>query len=153
MSFLQENFMFGNLSPCVQAVHNNRDILLETLTRLGISQVCITYEGGGDSGDVENVSVEPDALSPLLDTETVVVWQRSFVQGRYEQMYALDAAKPHSLADALKYFALDWLELGYSGWEINEGAQGTVTIDVAERRCVLEHRQFYTESTLYEDEL
>lgn len=136
-----------------QAMQKNRKILLDALTRLGISKASIAYMGCGDSGGAENVTVEPADLAPALESENLAVWEWCSWLGTGRAAYRLDPEKPRSLDSALKLFVLDWLALEHPGWEINEGCQGTVTITVADNRCFMEHTEFYTESDLYEHSL
>lgn len=135
------------------ALDSNRTILLEALSLLGIQKVFVTYEGGGDSGDVEQVSVEPASLEHHLHEHRLAVWCLRYSTALQHDFLARDIEKPIPLIDALKQFALDWLEVAYPGWEINDGARGVVVIHVTEQSCRLEHHQFYVESQLYEHTL
>lgn len=136
-----------------QAINNNRNLLLDWLATLGASTVYVTYEGGGDSGDAESVLVEPPELESHLVSDCIALWQMQFSLETRQTSYTREENNPLPLGEALKVFALDWLEFAYPGWEINDGAQGVVTFKVAERRCELEHRQFYTECQVYEHAL
>jgi hypothetical protein len=50
-------------------------------------------------------------------------------------------------------FAMRWVDSLYGGWENNDGACGTVTLNVTDNLIVLEHTAYYTESTSYEHSL
>lgn len=95
--------------------------LYDRLAEAGVASVTIDYNGSGDEGWVED-AIYDAALPPSDDT--------------------LDKA----VADA----AYDVLERKFAGWEINEGSEGTITIDVENRRTSIHHGH-HIESTEYED--
>lgn len=130
----------------------NRDRLLRALAGLGVRQVVVAYEGGGDSGDVSEVSVEPPELMPTLRAETIPLRCRigEFQDGRY-QYHTAD--QPMSLHQAVSDFTLDWVGDTHGGWENNEGGSGSVTLDVMAGTLKLEHTEYFTESQDYVHEL
>ncbi len=144
--------MLNHTALFKQALSLNRQVLLECLAPLGVSEVCVVYAGGGDSGGVEELSVTPVSLDTVLEKESIALWQVAHAQEDW-RLYQLVLEKPCSLAEALKRYALDCVESLYPGWEINDGSSGTFTIDVTAWRCALEHREFYTESSVYEHAL
>ena len=130
----------------------NRDRLLTALAGLGVRQVVVAYEGGGDSGDVSEVSVEPPELLPKLRTETIELRCRigEFQDGHYQYR---TADQSMSLHRAVSDFTLDWVEDTHGGWENNEGGSGSVTLDVEAGTLKLEHTEYFTESQDYVHEL
>ena len=46
-----------------EAVRANRQPLLTALSALGITELVIRYEGGGDSGDVSELEIFPESLA------------------------------------------------------------------------------------------
>lgn len=54
--------MMGYSPKSLEAITNNRQPLLEALAALHVTEVVIRYDGGGDSGDVSEVSVLPENL-------------------------------------------------------------------------------------------
>ena len=130
----------------------NRDRLLTALAGLGVRQVVVAYEGGGDSGDVSEVSVEPPELLPTLRTEMIELRCRigEFQDGRYQYRMADQSMSLHR---AVSDFTLDWVGDTHGGWENNEGGNGSVTIDVEAGTLRLEHTEYFTESQDYVHEL
>lgn len=145
--------MFGHFADYKTMMHNNRDALMETLTRLGVERVSIAYEGGGDSGDVETVDIEPAACEAVLDTEQVCLWHVLRTHADGQTTATLTQGEPTSVIEALKTFAFDWLEFTHPGWEINDGCSGSIVMVMEEQRCELGHHQYYTESELHEHAL
>ncbi len=54
---------------------------------------------------------------------------------------------------ALEEFVYDWLEMEHPGWENNDGADGTCSIDLSQGSFTLEHTDYYTESDTTESTL
>ena len=131
------------------AVDANRETLLAVFTKLNITEVIIRYEGGGDSGDVAEVTVIPETAVPQLAVEQIT--HRYVVSGYSDNQYHYHVQERQlSVNDALHDFALEWVDVHHSGWENNDGGSGTVTIQVTENRFQLEHTEYYTESCGYE---
>lgn len=75
-------------------------------------KIVITYSGSGDEGYIDDVS-------PVPSVE--------------------DFDISYDLRRELEDEAHSILEKHYAGWEINEGSQGHITIDVAKRKVLLHH--------------
>ena len=106
--------------------------------------VVVSFDGYGDSGQIENVEV----------------------QGRRRSVVAMPGAasrnrrgpsgiKPNprrssvSIADAVESLAYDVLEKTHCGWENNDGAYGDVIFDVADGMITLDYNERYTASENY----
>jgi hypothetical protein len=103
--------------------------ILKALSARGIASVTIEYDGGGDSGQIGDISAY-DAKRRPVDIERPV--QLALYRGKAASEY-------DSLREALDDFA--WLLLAHfhAGFENNEGGYGTITIDVGERSVTLNH--------------
>ena len=154
--------MMGYSPKSFEAVRANRQPLLTALTALGITELVVRYEGGGDSGDVCELDVFPAELANTQILETLKTQQLAYqcLAGEYRKTDAQEAEYHYfleeqqlSVHDALRDFTLTWVDAHHGGWENNDGGSGTVTINVAEGIFRLEHIEYYTESTGYEHEL
>ena len=143
--------MMGYSPKSLEAITNNRQPLLEALAALHVAEVVIRYDGGGDSGDVSEVSVLPESLDVAEQLATVQV-NYYYLLGEYREGQYHYQLESHlvSLDDALRDFALTWVDAHHGGWENNEGGAGVVTIKVAEPNFLLEHVEYYTESVSYD---
>ena len=63
--------MFAYTPASLEAIHANRESLLAALIKLNITEVIIRYEGGGDSGDVTELEVKPETVTPQLAVEHI----------------------------------------------------------------------------------
>lgn len=128
----------------------NRNLLMAALVRLKVERVIVEYSGSGDSGDFVGISTVPELSLPILRSEQLQVFspKATWLEGggyAYSQ-----ESQQQSIYDALGEFCMSWVSAQHGGWENNDGGQGTVTIEVTENTFILEHTEFFTESTSYE---
>lgn len=146
--------MMGYSPKSLEAIYANRKPLLTALAALAVTEVIIRYDGGGDSGDVSEISLLPENAEVSQQLTTQQINYHSIVgesiDGQYH--YRL-AASLVSIDDALRDFALTWVDAHHGGWENNEGGAGVIHINVADPRFELSHIEYYTESTGYEHTL
>lgn len=141
--------MSDYLALVTQAQEKNREILVNTLKELGITEAKVHYAGAGDSGDTCDLEVTPvdllEKTSELKVTQTVV--DAKYIG--YGQRACSLREKELALDEAVRDFAMDWVDSLYGGWENDDGACGTVTINVADNEIHLDHTTYYTESSSY----
>jgi hypothetical protein len=120
----------------------NKAVLLNALALAGVTQVVVTFDGYGDSGQIENVEVragDDDIAMPAAEIEIAeAVWGQSEPE-----------RSTVSLATAIESLAYDVLERTHCGWENNDGAYGDIIFDVAEHRITLDYNERYTSSENY----
>jgi hypothetical protein len=123
----------AELQPC------NRTALFDALTTAGVTRVVVSFDGYGDSGQIENIEVKTgDATVAMPETEIEVACAE---WGQAEPVHSLV-----SVANAIEALAYDLLGQAYCGWEDNEGAYGEFTFDVAARSITLDYNQRFTDS-------
>lgn len=103
------------------AVDEASGILSKLLTKLkkeksGATAVIVIYDGSGDSGGVEDV---------------------------YLQMPDNSANRhlPRDIRDLAEDLAYKMLENNFIGWENNDGAYGSVKVDIAARTAHIDHEE------------
>lgn len=119
------------------------------LDALGIAKIEIIYDGCGDSGCIEEataydeagqvIETMPDTLVTITVRDTV--WNE--VTDKCEPRFIERQVTPW---EAIKHWCYDILEDHFPGWEIDGGANGTITIDVKRRRGRLDHEARFTET-------
>jgi hypothetical protein len=89
---------------------------------MGVKQVHISFQGGGDSGEIYSIDMygQSDEVIPMSDD--VVSWTKQ-VYGDMEKVQ-----KPVTLDKALDDIGLRILDATGMDWYNNEGGQGTVTL-------------------------
>jgi len=145
--------MSDYLALASQAQEKNREILIAALKAQGITIATVDYAGAGDSGDTCDLVVQPPelltALSAIKIKQQVVDVQYLGYGQRACSMRETEVA----LDEAVRDFAMRWVDSLYGGWENDDGACGTVTINVHDDAIHLEHTTYYTESSSYEHSL
>ena len=116
----------------------NRAVLLQGLADAGITHVTVSFDGYGDSGQIESIEAKcGDAIVELPAIE--IAWLRAewnIPEHRHDRI---------GLRQAVEEVVYDCLEETHDGWEINDGAFGEVTFDVAERTITLDYNERYSE--------
>lgn len=104
----------------------------------GISTIVVTYDGCGDEGQIHNIvlqgpAADDDGTAPELPMPDVpcTSWSVPFRGDAFE----VDT----TFAQAIDDLGLEMLAQKHNGWENGEGAFGELTIDIAERKAILEH--------------
>jgi len=95
-----------------------RAALLVQLRALGVTEVTAEYEGYGDSGNVEDITLQPSGI-----------------------------ALPSELSSQLDDFAWAFAYQQHPGFENNEGGYGTLAWDLTKDSIDLDHADRFVEST------
>jgi hypothetical protein len=117
----------------------NKTALFDALATAGITIVVVTFDGGSDSGQIENIEAKAGddiaALPPGPVEIAAVAW------GEAEPERTM-----MSVRDAIEQLAFDFLQDNHGGWEDNDGSYGDFTFDVAERTITLDYNERYMQS-------
>lgn len=123
----------------------NKAALFGALAGAGITAVVVSFDGYGDSGQIESIdSSNADGQVDLPDEEMELA---SPVYGSDEVQ-----RKTMLIRDAVERLSYDLLEELYGGWENNDGAYGEFTFDVAKRSITLDYNGRYTAVESYSHE-
>lgn len=102
----------------------NKAAVLGALAVAGITEVTIRFDGGGDSGQIEEIDARSgDDSAELPDTPVTLA------RCEYHDEDVRYVSVP--LPDAVEALCYDLLESKHGGWENNEGGFGEFTFDVA----------------------
>ena len=134
----------------------NKAAILAALKGASIDEVEVKYEGSGDDGGIADVDyVHARGEDAKIDGVMVEYlgwgWVRDPSTGRSCQSVKTEAIE---LDEAVRELCDDAIALmGHSGWEDNDGGCGTLTIDAVEGTVVLEHTDYFTDSSTEEHPL
>lgn len=112
----------------------NKAALFDPLALAGIAFVVVAFDGSGDEGQIESVDAFAGGVTvdfPSVDVEIATPsWDGSEIERR-----------TLPLAEAVEKLAYALLEETHGGWEVNEGAHGEFSFDVAERTISLDYNE------------
>jgi hypothetical protein len=126
----------------VEIFQTNKVTLFSALERAVVTKIVITFDGYGDSGQIEDVQAkagDDDITMPNAMIEfATTVWgqpepERSSV----------------TVATAVESLTYDALERTHGCWENNDGAYGAIIFDVADYSITLDYNERYTASENY----
>lgn len=115
----------------------NKDAIMAVLAKADIATVCVSFDGCGDSGQIEHVEVQGRTSSlPPDNVELGVVddFNETTV-----------ATRPMPLAEAIETMVYRLLAREHGGWEDGEGAYGECTFDVHAGTIVLDFNARFTD--------
>jgi len=124
---------------------------LAKLKKLGATEVVIFFDGSGDSGSIESVSIrQSDGKAvPNLDDLFVdyPVEKSQYISGEWFNDVEI---KQMPIADALEKYTYDELDRTNVDWYNNDGGFGELRIELSDDVSIeLEVNQRYTEYTTY----
>ena len=121
----------------------NKERLFDALTAAGISHVTVTFDGSGDSGQIESIAAwcgeEAAALPPVEIPFAALTWDNPAVEMR-----------SLSLEAVVEQMAYDFLADTHDGWENDGGAYGEFCFDAAARTIHLDYNERFTSYASYD---
>lgn len=117
----------------------NKTALLDALAFAGVTRVVVSFDGYGDSGQIENMEAQVGA-DPVTMPGTAI----EIAESVWDQPEPKRASV--SISDAVESLAYDVLEKTHCGWENGDGAYGDVIFDVAEGVITLDYNERFTAS-------
>ena len=120
----------------------NKERLFDGLTAAGITHVTVTFDGAGDSGQIESIGA--------WSGETAVDFPATEID--YAALTSDDPEvemRQLSLEDVVEQLAYDFLSDTHCGWENNDGAYGEFCFDASARTIHLEFNERFSSSELY----
>lgn len=132
-------------ADAAKLVPENKDKLLAFLASAGITLVTVTFDGGGDSGQIEDIAAFAGDATAELPSGTVEV--RALDHGADQP-----AANFLAAGEAIENLAYDLLRQKHCGWENNDGAYGEFTFDIAGQKISLDYNERFTSSESYAHE-
>jgi hypothetical protein len=114
-----------------EATTFNKTALFDALSEAGITILTVTFDGEGDSGQIQDIAACHDAEAREVPDIQLEILEASWSTGK------LDGHKT-TLRDAIERLCFDLLSQEHEGWENNDGAFGELTFDVQGRKIELE---------------
>lgn len=127
-----------------QLLQVNKTILFDVLAAAEIETIAVIFDDYGDSGQIERIDVEPGGTNRLPSGQ-IEIARTAFGSSEIQRQIL-------TVQEAIETLVYDFLRQVHSGWEINDGAYGEFTFDVAERTIKLDYNERYTSSEHYSHE-
>jgi len=118
----------------------NKDALFDALARAGITRVDVEFDGYGDSGQIESITVRASDAEATLPDDRIDFLNP--VRGLADQV----ERSTHTVTEAIETLVYAFLQETHGGWENNDGAYGEFTFDVEKRTITLDYNERYTDS-------
>jgi hypothetical protein len=120
----------------------NKTTLLNALSQAGVTRVTVSFDGYGDSGQIENIDVRAGEDDVTMPAATIEIAESVWGEAEPKRSSV-------SIAAAVESLAYDVLERTHCGWENNDGAYGDIVFDVAEGVITLDYNERYTATENY----
>lgn len=117
----------------------NKAALFAVLTAAGVTRVTVSFDGFGDSGQIEDIEAMAGETKVSLPTSPVEILQTASYDETIDR-------REQPIAEAIETLVYSFLEETHSGWENNEGAFGQVVFDVAADTITLEYNERFESS-------
>lgn len=131
-------------SATERCITENKTRLFPLLAAAGIATITVEYEGSGDSGAVENITIVDAEGNPMPLPAGEVTMQSPNWNGKEISEH------PAAIDVAVENLAMDAVECRHGGWENNEGGRGSITLDIAGNRIEVEHIDLVESFDAYE---
>ena len=125
--------------------HSN--LLFDTLAQTKVSFIEVSFEGCGDSGQIEAVDYT-DANGKGIDeaylNKTIVKGSEKTSYHKWDEkkkMLVKTEPREGNVREIVEEICYDKLGASHGGWEINEGSYGTFYFDVSTRKVRLEYNE------------
>jgi hypothetical protein len=128
-------------------VKYHANLLFDTLAQTKVSSIEVSFEGCGDSGQIEAVDYT-DSKGKGIDEAYL---DKIIVKGSAKTSYhkwdekkkemVLTEAREGNIREIIEEICYDKLGASHGGWELNEGSYGTFLFDVAGRKVTLEYNE------------
>ncbi len=124
---------------CESIRPENKTALFDALALTGITSVEVTFDGYGDSGQIESVTVMAGDMEVALPTVRITIAHAQWGRAEIER-----GSSP--LEHAIEQLAYDFLQETHCGWENNSGAYGDLYFDVGEQTITLNYNRRFESS-------
>jgi len=130
--YMEKERAFKILSTSLHSA--NKTALFDALEAAGITIVRVHFDGFGDSGQVEDIDPMAGDKPCEFPASTIAIGRARWGVSDVERIEC-------NVRDAVEALAYAFLQETHSGWEINEGAYGDFTFNVADRSIALDYNQ------------
>ena len=118
----------------------NKPVVFDALAAAGLTRVRVEFDGGGDSGQIDDITAYTGEVPVELPSTSPTLHQAAQNAGD-------PATAEATLRDAIETLCYDYLSQTHGGWGNEDGAYGTFEFDVPNRTIHLDFNERFTDST------
>src|ERR1051326_703654 len=113
----------------------NKNAVFDALSAAGITRITVTFDGYGDSGQVEGIEAYRGETPTELPKCLIAVQEDTACGDQDQPLVNAD----RTLAGVVEALCYGYLAEHHSGWEIDDGSFGDFRFDVGARKIHLEY--------------
>lgn len=128
-------------------VKYHANLLFDTLAQTKVSFIEVSFEGCGDSGQIEAVDYTDSKGKGIDELYLDKVIVKGSAKTSYHQWdektkkLVLTEPKEGNVREIIEEICYDKLGASHGGWELNEGSYGTFNFDVSTRKVSLHYNE------------
>jgi hypothetical protein len=126
-------------------IKDHKDLIFDICEREGVKSFTVSFEGSGDSGQIEDVRLD-EKIRKLPVEGAKVSEGTQWVNGNSNTVFR----NATDLEDLITSVCYEVLENVCGGWENNDGAYGEFYFDAKKRKVQLDFNERVVESNLTE---
>jgi len=130
-------------AAAAKLVPENKQRLFTFLASAHITRVIVTFDGEGDSGQIEDIQPYKGEKEGKLPKGKVELLDLPYGAKQV-------TARKRSATDALEALAYELLRAKHAGWENSDGAYGDFTFDVAGGTITLDYNERFMSSEAHQ---
>jgi uncharacterized protein DUF6878 len=142
-AFAQKQREYARRAEEIRAA--NKTVLFDLLAAAGIETLTVLFDGYGDSGQIERFDIKAREGTTPRPLDRIEIACTTWENPKIER-------ETQTVQEAVEALIYDLLRQTHCGWEINDGAYGEFTFDVAQRTIKLDYNERYTSSEHYSHE-
>jgi hypothetical protein len=130
-------------------IKHNKPLLFSALSAHNISRVEVSFDGSGDSGNMEEpeffrgvganqVQVAPSDIEHTRVEGALISHECTWDPKKKDWVHT---TKTPTISELVESICYDLLEANHGGWEINSGSFGKFILDVGESQIALEYNE------------
>ena len=129
-------------------IQKSADLVSEGLNDSGAKMISVTYDGGGDEGYVEDVTVEADDSQEGKKIISKIISANTFSHTQSLTGTWTSSLADQTVSDAITELFSIILDHFHSGYEINDGGGGTFEWNLQTRVCENHHTYHFGSEAL-----
>lgn len=131
-------------------IQDSKDLVFDILEKEGIASFEVEFDGSGDSGQIEGISLDKELLEKNMKGCKVKNGKRWDPQTNSWSPVWEENVTLEGLIEGVCY---EVLEENFGGWEIDDGSYGTFSFDVKKRKVSLTMNERITDAKTSEYKL